>query len=201
MSEARPALLPLLRSENQLRLLATLLLNPATTFTIGELALVTGIPQPSVSREVAQLTTTSVLRSETVRGRREIRANTDSPIFPELASMLLKTLGPKAVLERLLAGLPGVEQAVIYGSWAHRYHGEPGGQPGDIDVLVVGLPDVALVRGKAERASEELGRDVNVSVLSPAEWNAADSGFLTGVRAGPLVYLDVAKIPTLAEPR
>ncbi len=39
------------------------------------------------------------------------------------------------------AGLEGVVQVVIFGSWAARYEGERGLPPNDVDVLVVGAPD------------------------------------------------------------
>jgi hypothetical protein len=37
--------------------------------------------------------------------------------------------GPTALLGHLLADLPGVEQASVYGSWAARYLGEAGPIP------------------------------------------------------------------------
>ena len=192
VSVERPALLPLLRSQNQLRLLAALLLSPTRRYTISELAEQTGIPQPSVSREVANLLTTSVLTAGTDRLRKVVQANTDSAIFPDLASLLLKTVGPKIVLETALEGARDVEEAHIYGSWAARYVGEPGSEPRDIDLLVIGTPAVEDVRRRADVASEQLGRDVNVTVLTPAEWSNATSGFVGHVRASPLVALDLA---------
>lgn len=191
VSVERPALLPLLRSRNQLRLLATLLLAPTRRYTISELAEETGIPQPSVSREVANLLSTSVLMASTDRRRKVVQANTGSAIYPELASLLLKTVGPKVVLETALEGVRDVDEAYIYGSWAARYVGEPGSEPQDIDLLIVGTPAVQDIRRRADVASEQLGRDVNVTVLSPSEWSAATSGFVSHVRGSPLVALDI----------
>lgn len=59
--------------------------------------------------------------------------------------------------------MPGIESAYIYGSWARRYAGEPGGQPQDIDV----------------------------TVLTAAEWAAEGSGFVSYMRSSPLVPLDL----------
>lgn len=185
----RPALLPLLRGQNQLRVLAKLLLEPQRRFTVTELVGETSVPQSSVSRELAGLLDTGVIIASDDRGRRVLQANTDSAIFPELASLLLKTAGPQIVLERLLGGLAGVAQAFIYGSWARRYVGEAGPEPSDVDLMIIGEPDVSEVRQRAEQASAELGRDVNVTVLTPAEWDAAASGFLEQVRSSPIVDL------------
>jgi DNA-binding transcriptional ArsR family regulator len=191
MVAPRPTLLPLLRSENQLRLLTTLLLDPARAFMVKDLAEQTGVPQPSVSREIAHLLGAGILSATKERGRRVVSANTESPIFPELASLVLKTAGPKTVLERGLAGVGGIARALIYGSWARRYAGEPGAAPADIDLMVIGAPDVREIRQRADRAGHELGRDVNVSVLTLAEWDVGASGFLEQVKRSPVVELDL----------
>jgi DNA-binding transcriptional ArsR family regulator len=194
MPAPAPALLPLFRSGNQLRLLAALFLAPDHALSVGELTAETGVPQPSVSREVAALRRAGLLAEERVHGRRVYRADTSALVFPELASLLLKTAGPKPVLERALAGLPGIARALVYGSWALRYAGVPGPPPQDVDLLVVGTPDVAAVRRRAQRASDELGRDVNATVLSPREW-AEPNPFVGNVRSSTSVELDLAAAP------
>lgn len=192
VSTARPRLAPIFRSELQLRMLGAVYLEPERQFTIPELVSRTGRPQPTVAREVERLTEAGLLESELRAGRRAVWAPTTSPIFPELRSLLSKTVGAKAIIEDQLAGTPHVDRAVIYGSWAARFHGTPGPQPNDIDVLVIGTPDVTAVRNAADAATRVIGRDVNVSVLAPEEWAKARTGFIRGVKAGPLVELDVA---------
>jgi predicted nucleotidyltransferase len=181
----------LLRGQNQLRLLAKLLLEPRRRFTVTELAGETSVPQSSVSRELAGLLHSGVIIADEDRGRRLVQANINSPIFPELASLLLKTAGPQIVLERLLGGVSGVTEAFIYGSWARRYGGQAGPEPSDVDLMIIGEPDVSEVRRLAEQASAELGRDVNATVLMPAEWDATASGFLQQIRSSPTVKLDL----------
>ena len=57
-----------------------------------------------------------------------------------LRQLLVVTYGPARLLEQALAGVPEIEAAYVYGSWAARFHGEPGKAPGDVDVLIVGQP-------------------------------------------------------------
>jgi len=192
VTERRPALLPLLRSENQLRLLATLFLAPERAWTITELARATRVPQPSVSREVARLDEAGILRVRGSRNNRQVSADVDSVIFPELQSLLLKTVGPKPVLESCLSEVVGIESAYIYGSWARRYEGEVGAPPGDIDLLVVGTPQVDAVYDVAEKASARLSREVNPTVLTRREWEASSEGFIEQLRRSPLVSLDLS---------
>lgn len=61
-----------------------------------------------------------------------------------------------------------------------------------IDVIVIGTPDVSEVRDAADQATRAIGRDVNVSVMSPEEWAGARTGFIRHVKRGPLVELDLA---------
>ncbi|MDQ6848919.1 MAG: ArsR family transcriptional regulator, partial [Actinomycetota bacterium] len=168
-------------------------LEPDRRFTIPELVQRSSRPQPTVAREVERLVEAGLLETELRRGRRNVWANTTSPIFDELHSILLKTIGPKAVLETQLRGLPGVDRALIYGSWARRYHGEAGRLPQDVDVMVIGTGDVGEIRAEADRASRKLGRDVNVTVLTTDEWEHGTSGFITHLKSEPLVDLDLLR--------
>jgi len=82
---------------------------------------------------------------------------------------------------------------LIYGSWARRYQGEAGPLPQDVDLMVIGDLDVAEVRSEADAASRRLGRDVNVTVLTPEEWERGETGFLTHLKTQPLVILDLLR--------
>lgn len=87
----------------------------------------------------------------------------------------------------------GVDRALIYGSWARRYHGVPGPLPQDVDLMVIGTGDVAEIRAEVDIASRRLGRDVDVSVLTPEEWDASESGFVTHLESEPLVELSLLR--------
>ena len=151
------------------------------------MALTTGIPQATVSREVARLDEAGLVRSVR-RGRlRLVEANDRLPYYPELPSLLLKTIGPAAVLSRELTGVEGIDRAFIFGSWAARYHGTPGPAPNDIDLIVIGEPDLDEIYAACRRAEAEIHLDVNPVVRTKSEWRHRDSGFLADVRKGPTV--------------
>ncbi len=191
VSTAPPRLAPIFRSDTQLQILGATYLEPGRRFSIPELVERSSRPQPTVAREVDRLVEAGLLETELLSGRRSVWAATTSPIFDELHSILLKTIGPKAVVEQQLRGLRGVKQALIYGSWARRYHGEPGPLPQDVDLMIIGTADVGEIRAAADHASRKLGRDVNVSVLTPDEWDSSKTGFVSHVKAEPLVELDL----------
>lgn len=150
------------------------------------MAAATGIAQATVSREVARLERAGLLRART-RGRlRLVEANDHLPYYEELRSLLLKTIGPVSVLADALAEVDGIEEAFVFGSWAARYHGESGPPPNDIDILVIGEPDLDRLYSACRRAEGELRLDVNPVVRSASEWRRGGD-FLDEIRAGPLV--------------
>jgi DNA-binding Lrp family transcriptional regulator len=187
-----PSLLPLLRSRMQGELLALTLLHPDREYSITELAEACGVTPTAVLREVERLTGGGILEDRRVGRSRLVKARTDTPLYRPLSDVIAVTFGPLPLLAEALSGLPGVQEAYIYGSWAARYSGEPGPPPGDVDVLVVGSPDPDALFDLAESLSRRLGRDVNVHRISPAVW-AADTTdpFLTSVRERPLAPLNL----------
>lgn len=187
VSTPRPALLPLFRSEHQLRLLGELFVRDTEARSIAELSTATGIPQATVSREVARLEDAGIVRSSQ-RGRlRLVEADDRAPWYWELRALLLTTVGPAAVVADVLAGVEGIERAYLFGSWAARHLGIPGVPPNDLDLLVVGSPDLDELYAACRQAERELRLDVNPVVRTPAEWDDEEDDFLRNVRSGPLV--------------
>jgi predicted nucleotidyltransferase len=189
VSRSAPGLLPLFRSEAQLALLGQLFLHPDHEQTMAELQQSTGVPQQTVSREVGRLLNSGLLVGRRVGRLHFVRPNEASPYFPELSGLLLKALGPQSLLADSLRKLEGVEEAYLFGSWARRYQGQIGPPPGDIDLVVIGEPDVDAVYDAAAEVARLLGQDVNPVVLAPADWRVPRSGFVKELRQGPLVPL------------
>ena len=148
-------------------LLGQMFLHPEREQTIAELQQATGIPQQTVSREVARLLRAGVLAGRRVGRLHFIKPNEASPYFPELSGLLLKAFGPRSVLAERLCSLDGVEDAYLFGSWARRYEGEPGPPPGDIDVVVIGQPDIDAVYEACRQASGILGQEVQALRVCP----------------------------------
>lgn len=83
--------------------------------------------------------------------------------------------------------MPGIEEAYVFGSWARRYLGEPGPAPREIDVLVIGDADQDRVYAACQAAEGRLGAEVDATILSRAEWEDAEVGFVPAIRAEPRV--------------
>lgn len=184
-----PLLLPLFRSRGQAELLARLFLRPEEATSLSELARELELDPATVHREAQRLEEAGILRSTRIGRARVVKPNEESPFHPELSGLILKAFGPVPVLSARLRALPGLEEAFIYGSWARRHAGERGEPPGDIDLLVVGMPDRRKLARLCRAASEELGFEVSPSVVQADEWEVGASGFIRSVKRGPLVVL------------
>ena len=190
MKQAPPALLPILRSRFQGELLAWLFLHPDREFSLTELAQRFGVSRPTVSREAGHFVSAGLVRERRQGNLRFIQARTDTVVAGPLAELLAVTYGPTAVLGELLAPVPGVEEAYVFGSWAARYRGLPGEVPRDVDVLVVGDADENDLDEVARTAERTLGREVNIIRVSGQTWRGATANaFLDTVRSNPLVQL------------
>jgi predicted nucleotidyltransferase len=181
-----PPLLPLLRSRLQADLLTLVLLNPGKEWTLSELASRIQSTVSSVQREVARAERAGVVASRRVGNARLVTA-ARSPLTGPLTELLLRSFGPRQVLAEELADVAGIDDAYIFGSWAARYAGQQGRPPADLDVLVIGAPDRDALDDAAQRASERLEREVNVTIRSAQWWRAGDDGFHTEINRRPLV--------------
>jgi predicted nucleotidyltransferase len=189
MRTTAPQLLPLFRSDGQGRLLARIYLHKPAS--LAELARDLGLDDGGITREADRLQRAGLVRSERVGRNRILHPDGESPYYRDLYSLLLKAFGPASVIAPLLERIDGIDSAFLFGSWAARYHGEVGDDPADIDVMVVGRPSMFDVMGAETELSELLGREVNVVVVSPEDWEASRSGFLQEVRQRPVVELEL----------
>ena len=182
-------LLPIFRSDGQRRLLARVYLAPDRAAPLADLARELGIDRGGLKREADRLERAGLIRSERLGRQRILRPDTDSPYYADLYGLLVKAFGPATLIGPELGRIDGIDQAFVYGSWAARYHGERGDDPADVDVLVVGRPSQLAVARAERTLSDRLGRQVNVVVVSPEEWEASESGFLREIRRRAVVPL------------
>lgn len=181
-------LTPFVRSDVVGALLAETLGRPGEELSLAELGRRIGVSSTIVHREVGRLVDAGVLWDRQSGRNRLVRANVDHPLYGLMRDIVAATYGPVPVLRRLLDGVAGVSDVYIYGSWAARRSGEPGEFPNDVDVLVVGSTPRRVLADVAARAGEEIGVEVNISRVSPADWqDAAPSPFIATLRERPLV--------------
>lgn len=194
MKASIPLLAPILRSDTQGRLLADLYLNPGAERTATELARRAQATLPTVSREIGRLEDAGYVTSRTSGRNKYVQVNTAHPLFAPMTDILTYSYGPLAVLPKALRGVPGLDCAYIYGSWAARLAGEPGRDPQDLDVLAIGDDiDLDRLEAAAEEARRRLHREVNARAITHKRWERADDVFLEHLKERPLVELPLTE--------
>jgi hypothetical protein len=187
MRSRAPDLLPLFRSRHQADLLAWLYLHPDREYTPTELAARFSLALTTVLREAYRLVEAGLLHERTVGRSRLLRAAIDHRTAPALTQLLAYTFGPPTVLEEVFLDVEGVRSVHIYGSWAARYTGVPGPPPGDVDVLIVGVPARADVYAASDVAQEKLGLPVNPTIRTVEQWNEPTDNLVREIQSSPLV--------------
>lgn len=185
MRTEAPLIAPIFRSDGQARLLSAVLLT-GDELSLTDLAMRADLAYPTAHREVARLLDAGILAERRVGRTRLIRANAQSPLVDPLREILTIVTGPVVLLEEELAHIDGVETAFLYGSFAARLLGAPGPDPHDIDLMVLGEPDVDAVYEACTRVESAVHRPVNPTILTPEEFATA-SGFSDSVRSGSAV--------------
>lgn len=150
-------------------------------FYLREIIRAAGVGQGSIQRELETLVGAGLVLRR-VHGRQVyFRANPENPIYRELRGLLVKTAGVADVLREALAPLAaGIHVAFVYGSVAR---GEER-RASDIDLMVVGDVSFADASQALASAQRRLGREVNPTVYTPAEFKqklAAGQHFLRSV--------------------
>lgn len=191
MRTSAPRLSALFRSDTQAEILARVILNPDHQYSVSDLSRIVGAAYATTHREVQRLVDLGLFTQQQVGRALLISANESDPAYTHVAGLLRLSYGPTSVLPSVLAGISGIEEAFIYGSWAARRAGEPGPPPGDVDVLVVGDPPRSEIYDAAQQAEQRLGREVNIRVTSTAAWHEATDPFLRTLRERPLTALEL----------
>ena len=149
-------------------ILAATLVQPEKAWYVSELARRLGVPSSSLQRELHDLSEVGILKTHRQGRMVYYQANRDSAVFADLRGLLLKTAGLVDVLAQALKPLAAkLERAFVYGSIAA---GNEQGES-DIDLMVVGHVSPADLALPLRRAYELLGREINPSVYTPAEFD------------------------------
>ena len=159
------------------------------SFYLRQIARTTGVGLGPIQRELKQLTDAGIIQ-RSVQGRQVYyQANSKSPVFTELKSLITKTAGVGDTLRNILTPLiDRLNIALIYGSIASGKEK----RDSDIDLLIIGKVTFAEVVAELQLAQEQLGREINPTVYPVDEFTAKlaeNHHFLRDVLGGPRMFL------------
>jgi predicted nucleotidyltransferase len=177
-------------TSTQQKVLGLLFGQPDRSFFVTEIMGLVKAGSGAVQRELRRLERAGLVSVQMHGNQKHYRANSDSPLFGEICSIVQKTVGLEEPLRAAVESLPGtVHLALIYGSVAKRTDTSIS----DIDLLIVAdnlaLEDVYSALSSAEQL---LDRKVNPTLYTSEEFNrrrARGNSFLKRVLDGPVIVL------------
>jgi uncharacterized protein len=170
-------------------LLALLFCNSERAFYFREITRLIGMGRGGIQRELGNLLEAELIVSYRQGNQVYYRANRECPIFPEIKSMMTKTLGVAGILQESLKVLEDhIVTAFIFGSFA-KGREKP---DSDVDVFVIGDTNFSEVSNTLGSVQETVGREINPSVYPVNEFLAKVSErhhFVTSLINEPKIFL------------
>lgn len=162
---------------------------PERWWYLSELAGELGTTPSSIQRELESLARTGILAMRREGRRTYYRAEENNAIFPELRSIVDKTLGISDQVRSAIEPLKRrIAVAFLYGSVVRHEDRATS----DIDLFVVGQAGLAALAPIASKLERRFRRAVNPTVMTPAELrkrHAASDHFVTSVLQGKKEFL------------
>jgi predicted nucleotidyltransferase len=170
-------------------ILSAVLLERDEPWYMSDLAKRLGRTPSTLQRPLESLVEAGILKRSTEGNRVYFKRDLDCPFLPELQSLLVKTVGMADILRELLRIVAKrIRVAFVYGSVAR---GEETSQS-DVDLFVVGEATLADLTPILQKAEKRLGRLVNATILSVAEFRAklaSKNHFLRSVLAREKIFV------------
>ena len=170
-------------------MLGTFFSNPDAEFYMRQIVRLTGSGRGAVQRELENLLEAGIITRRELGRMSLYTVNKSSPVYSELKSFVLKTVGAADVLQKALeCRSADIKIAFIFGSVAKGTEN----RASDIDLMVVGNITFGDVVDLIAGAEESLNREVNPMVYSLPEFArrlSEDHYFVNEVLAGDKIFI------------
>jgi DNA-binding transcriptional ArsR family regulator len=153
-------------SKTRVKVLAYAFMKPAEPFHLRKVARITESTVNTISRELKKLEGLGILFSKREGVKKLFYLNPDFTLKTELRNMIHKELGLGGQLMDLIPNLGKVSLIVMTGTFLS---GEPS-SPEDLDLLIVGEPDLRMIEVCVKNAEELLDKEINYMVISDQEY-------------------------------
>ncbi len=134
-----------------------------------------------------------LLRLDLVKKRRDgnrlyYRANKDHPLYADIHSLVVKTVGLADIFRKIFDRQPDIKIAFIFGSIASQSEKSSS----DVDLMVIGNLSLRQISKMLSGLPDQIGREINPHVLSSEEFRkrkSKDDHFITHVMKAPKIMI------------
>ena len=188
MNYSPPDFLGLSKSKARRALITFFFTNPDQEYFSRQLERLSGIFVGNLQKELVKMETANLLESRRLGKLKLYKLNTRHPLYPELKSVVAKTVGIEETIRAELSKFESIKTSCIYGSFAR---GEEQAAS-DIDLLILGNVEEKPLLRAIKSLEDKLQREINYTLYSPADWKkrkAAKDSFVIEVLKQPIITL------------
>lgn len=154
------------RSAIRRRILGLLFERPERRLHLRAIARAVDASPGTVARELQRLVDAGLVGRAGEGRQVYFQADRDGPLFEPVQAIVQRTIGAPDLVRRHLADMAGIERAFLYGSYARGSDVRP---ESDVDLMIIGRPDLDELTDRVSAAERELARPVNYTVLTEDE--------------------------------
>jgi predicted nucleotidyltransferase len=169
-------------------LLTLFFTNPSKRYYLRELQRMLGYSAGSIRRELLRFQKDNLFTTQKVGNLLYYRLKTNHPLFKELKSIVSKTVGVEGSLRKGISSIKKIKTAFIYGSFASKKQKADS----DIDLMIIGNPDVSSLNEKISGLEKKLEREINITTYTQDEYKnkrKVKSGFVLDLLKNPKIML------------
>ena len=177
----------LLSSRARAEIFRLLLSGTGEELHVREIERRSGLNDSTLRQELRKLVRLDLVQSRRDSNRVYYRAKTESPLYPEIRNLVLKTSGLSDVLKSALTD-KRIRMAFVFGSIARGE--EKAGS--DVDLMVIGQLGLRDLSRLLSGIEEKIGREVNPHVLREEEFRKrirAKEHFVSSVMETPKIFI------------
>jgi len=163
----------LFTSKTRIRLLLKLFLNPEVSCYLRELATEFGVAPNAIKEELDSLSSAGYLNKKQQGRSWFYRANKKHSLFPEIHSIVKKTIGIDRIVDEVMRAVGRVDEVYVLDDYAQ------GKDTGLIDVLVVGEVDSRRVESLVAPVEAKIGRKIRLMLLTPDDFKVSRDVFMS----------------------
>lgn len=178
----------LITSKTRRDILTFFITHPDQRFYHFDLSKRLSLPSSAVHTELKKLAEIGFLKSEREANIRFYWLNKDFVLYPELKSLVFKTVGLAEEIKNDLQKIGAIEVAFIYGSVAKNLEDARS----DIDLMIIGDPNEDALAEAISKAESSLSREINYTVFDPDDWRKRvkkKEAFVTDVLKNKKIFL------------
>ena len=178
----------LITSKTRVKVLTLFLTHPDERFYYKNLIDRLGVSSTVLRGELKRFEAAGLLKSTREANIRFYWLNKDFMLYPELKSIVFKTIGLADPIKEALEKIGNVKAAFIYGSVAKNLEDVRS----DIDLMVIGDVDTDELHKAVNKAEKMLTREINYTVFDSKDWKERikkKSSFAMDVLKSPKIFL------------